>query len=58
VQINLIPCNTVGKGAYTRTSFEDADRFKALLLRNNLLTLVREPRGADIGAACGQLGVE
>jgi 23S rRNA (adenine2503-C2)-methyltransferase len=62
VQINLIPCNAVGKAGgkppYARTSYEEADKFKALLLRNNLLTLVREPRGADIGAACGQLGVE
>lgn len=66
VQVNLIPCNPItsglrpaakGKGALEKPEGRAIDMFKNWLLREKILTVVREPRGADIGAACGQLGV-
>ena len=57
VQINLIACNSVEKSAFASPSKKSADIFRNLLSRHGLVAIVRQPRGKDIRAACGQLGV-
>ncbi len=54
-KINLIPYNPV-EGAPYKTSDEIRTlRFKTLLEKRNLVVNIRQSRGADIEAACGQL---
>lgn len=56
-QVNLIPLNpTVGyDGVPTRS--EGAKRFQAILAEYDLPSTVRQRRGIDIAAGCGQLAV-
>lgn len=54
VYINLIPFNAVG-GRYAKPEAEDVMRFKSVLQTAGFECEVREERGADIEAACGQL---
>jgi 23S rRNA (adenine2503-C2)-methyltransferase len=56
VQVNLIPCNETPGGTWTSPSSETIDHFRDHLIQNGLLAIIREAKGADIGAACGQLG--
>jgi len=58
MQINLIPYNPAGFAKWTRPGRKKIERFKELLVKKNLLTIIRESKGPDIGAACGQLGVK
>ncbi len=58
VQVNLIPCNETGERKWRAPTVEEIGRFKNYLVQHEVLVNVRTPKGADIGAACGQLGVE
>src|SRR5690606_25004701 len=54
-KVNLIPFNEFPGAAFRRPSPEAVKRFQAILLGHYLTATVRESRGRDIGAACGQL---
>jgi 23S rRNA (adenine2503-C2)-methyltransferase len=54
-KVNLIPFNEFPGAAFQRPSPEAVQRFQAILHRHYLTATVRESRGRDIGAACGQL---
>jgi 23S rRNA (adenine2503-C2)-methyltransferase len=54
-KVNLIPWNPTGTMPYVRPSPEAIEAFRRESLRGGLDVLVRYSRGADIGAACGQL---
>lgn len=53
--INLIPYNTVEEKDFKSSSDEDALRFYDLLKKENIAVTLRQKRGVDIDAACGQL---
>jgi 23S rRNA (adenine2503-C2)-methyltransferase len=57
--VNLIPYNWTGAGlsgrVYERPSRERIDRFLELLRDRKVVAHVRETRGDDVSAACGQL---
>jgi 23S rRNA (adenine2503-C2)-methyltransferase len=61
VHVNLIPLNPIKRapdhvGAhYTRSRSEDMDEFVRRLQAKGVSTTVRDTRGQDIDAACGQL---
>jgi 23S rRNA (adenine2503-C2)-methyltransferase len=54
-KVNLIPFNEFPGAAFQRPSPETVKRFQAILLDHYLTATVRESRGREIGAACGQL---
>lgn len=58
VKINLIPHNGAEQLNYSSSSAERVKRFKALLESNGVDAYVRQPRGRDIYAACGQLAAK
>ena len=53
--INLIPYNEVEENDYHTSSAENALRFYDLLKKENVAVTLRQKRGDDIDAACGQL---
>jgi len=57
--VNLIPYNPIGLGlsgtAYRRPEMDRINRFVAALRAAGVVTHVRDTRGDDISAACGQL---
>lgn len=57
--VNLIPYNSIGPGlsgtVYERPSKERIERFLALLRSSGVVTHIRDTRGDDVSAACGQL---
>ena len=55
VKINLIPHNGAEQLAYATSAPEQVERFKKLLESRGVSAYVRQPRGRDIYAACGQL---
>jgi 23S rRNA (adenine2503-C2)-methyltransferase len=55
VKVNLIPHNGAEQLDYNASTPERVDRFKALLESRGVSAYVRQPRGRDIYAACGQL---
>lgn len=55
VKINLIPHNGAEALNYTASTPERVARFKAVLESRGVSAYVRQPRGRDIYAACGQL---
>ncbi|MCW2785869.1 MAG: rRNA m(2)A-2503 methyltransferase [Marmoricola sp.] len=55
VHVNLIPLNAVPGSQFTRSSDEDTDEFVRRLEAKGISTTVRDTRGSDIDAACGQL---
>ena len=55
VKINLIPHNGAEQLDYAASNEERVASFKKTLERNGVDAYVRQPRGADIYAACGQL---
>jgi 23S rRNA (adenine2503-C2)-methyltransferase len=56
VQVNLIPFNPI-KGVSLQTPQEKTiQKFKNILKVNGIIVNIRQAKGADIGAACGQLG--
>jgi 23S rRNA (adenine2503-C2)-methyltransferase len=56
-KVNLIPWNPFPGAAFTPSPRARVLRFQALLRQHGLSTTVRESRGQDIQAACGQLAV-
>ncbi|MBQ0036528.1 MAG: 23S rRNA (adenine(2503)-C(2))-methyltransferase RlmN [Firmicutes bacterium] len=53
--VNLIPYNEVSENDYHTASAENALRFYDLLKKNNVAVTLRQKKGDDIDAACGQL---
>jgi 23S rRNA (adenine2503-C2)-methyltransferase len=58
VKINLIPHNGAEQLDYTASTPEQVERFKRLLESRGVSAYVRQPRGRDIYAACGQLAAK
>lgn len=58
VKINLIPHNSAEPLEYRPSSAEQVERFKAILESRGVSAYVRQPRGRDIYAACGQLAAK
>lgn len=56
--VNLIPVNPVKKLGLTRPNRQAIKEFKEILDRHNIQATVRQERGKDIEAACGQLRTE
>jgi len=57
-KVNLIFFNPFPGSGFMPSSREAVERFQAILLKGNLTATIRESRGRDIAAACGQLRVE
>lgn len=57
-KINLLPFNEIPGVAYRRPSEETVQQFQHYLLQHGLSAFVRQSRGRDILAACGQLRFE
>lgn len=55
VHVNLIPLNEVPGSQFTRSRDEDTDEFVRRLEAKGISTTVRDTRGSEIDAACGQL---
>lgn len=55
VKINLIPHNGAEQLDYKTSTPERVERFKNILESKGVSAYVRQPRGRDIYAACGQL---
>jgi 23S rRNA (adenine2503-C2)-methyltransferase len=55
IKINLIPHNGAEQLDYNTSTPERVDRFKKILESRGVSAYVRQPRGRDIYAACGQL---
>ncbi len=56
VQVNLIPYNQTDSLDYKTPPQVSILNFKKILKLNGITVNIREPKGLDIGAACGQLG--
>ena len=55
-KVNLIPFNPWPGSKYQVSSKERIENFKKYIFQNgNVIATIREPRGDDILAACGQL---
>ncbi|MFO1350220.1 MAG: 23S rRNA (adenine(2503)-C(2))-methyltransferase RlmN [Gammaproteobacteria bacterium] len=54
-KVNLIPFNPFPGAPYRCSSAAVIDRFRAVLLAHDVMTITRKTRGSDIDAACGQL---
>lgn len=54
-RVNVIPCNPGPDPTLRPPSPERLDAFVARLSEHRVTTLVRRPRGRDVGGACGQL---
>lgn len=54
-KVNLIPYNPHADSQYRRPSEERILAFQAVLQKACLTTIIRQSRGGDIDAACGQL---
>jgi len=57
VHINLIPHNPVPSSALRPSSAARIKRFHAILRAHKLPCVIRQPRGPEIAAACGQLAL-
>lgn len=54
-KVNLIYWNPFEGADYTRATTEKTQRFQRILLDHGISASIRESRGPDIAAACGQL---
>lgn len=54
-KVNLIPFNPFPGTNYRRSSAENIEKFRDLLLAADIRATIRRTRGDDIDAACGQL---
>jgi len=57
-KVNLIFFNPFAGSDFAPSSRAAVEHFQAILLKGNLTATIRESRGRDIAAACGQLRVE
>ena len=55
VKINLIEYNYIEEGKYKKPTMNKINFFKSLLEENHFIVNVRNSKGRDISAACGQL---
>ncbi|EON23289.1 radical SAM protein [Nocardioides sp. CF8] len=55
VHVNPIPLNDIPGSQFTRSREEDMDEFVRRLNAAGVVTTMRDTRGSDIDAACGQL---
>lgn len=55
VHVNLIPLNAVPGSMFTRSADKDMEVFQNRLIERGIPTTMRDNRGNDIDAACGQL---
>jgi 23S rRNA (adenine2503-C2)-methyltransferase len=58
VKINLIEYNPIENTGFKRASLEQLNFFKGLLEEQNYIVNIRNSRGKDIAAACGQLATQ
>jgi 23S rRNA (adenine2503-C2)-methyltransferase len=56
VQVNLIPFNPIENVNFSPSTQETVTKFKNILKLSGIAANVRQAKGVDIGAACGQLG--
>ncbi|MHB8108912.1 MAG: 23S rRNA (adenine(2503)-C(2))-methyltransferase RlmN [Syntrophorhabdaceae bacterium] len=56
-KINLIPYNPSIYSEFERPARERVDKFHEYLVNRHFTTIIRDSRGEDVGAACGQLGM-
>ncbi|MDR2709414.1 MAG: 23S rRNA (adenine(2503)-C(2))-methyltransferase RlmN [Elusimicrobiota bacterium] len=56
VQVNIIAFNPIKNTEFKTPSPESIDKFKMILNLSGIVANIRQPKGVDIGAACGQLG--
>ena len=54
-KVNLIYFNPYPGTEYKRPSYEDMHRFQEYLIKHGVLCTIRDSKGIDISAACGQL---
>jgi len=54
-KVNLIPLNEAPEIPFKRPSEERVKRFQEILMEGGLIAIVRNSKGRDISAACGQL---
>ncbi len=54
-KINLIPFNEFEGSGYSRSDDRTVDRFLGILLKHHYTVVIRQSKGRDISAACGQL---
>jgi 23S rRNA (adenine2503-C2)-methyltransferase len=57
-KVNLLPFNEVPGTPYHRPDEASVQRFQEYLLQHHISAFVRQSRGRDISAACGQLRFE
>ncbi|MDH3258070.1 MAG: 23S rRNA (adenine(2503)-C(2))-methyltransferase RlmN [Deltaproteobacteria bacterium] len=55
VKVNLIPLNPTSANSFQCPDVEAIEIFREILVNKGIQTIIRERRGADIEAACGQL---
>ncbi|MCZ4499230.1 MAG: rlmN [Marmoricola sp.] len=55
VHVNLLPLNSVTGSRFTRSTEEDMATFQSRLIERGIPTTMRDTRGSEIDAACGQL---
>ena len=56
--VNLIPLNATGGFGGTATTSDAAKKFKEVLLAAGIPSTIRQRRGIDVAAGCGQLRAE
>ncbi len=54
-KVNLLAVNPAGRGGFRSPGMERMLRFQAILREHGLTVFIRQSRGKDISAACGQL---
>ena len=57
-KVNLIFFNAFDGSGFASSSRQAVEDFQAILRKGNLTATIRESRGLDIAAACGQLYAE
>lgn len=55
--VNIIPFNEFPNSPYKKPNMEQVEKFKEILSKAGIATMVRRTKGDDILAACGQLKV-
>jgi 23S rRNA (adenine2503-C2)-methyltransferase len=55
IEAEVIPFNSFPGSDYQRSPQKRIDAFRDIILRGDVMTVTRRPRGDDIAAACGQL---
>lgn len=54
-KVNLIPFNEFEGSGYSRSDDRTVHRFQEILLKHHYTVMIRQSKGRDISAACGQL---